>query len=330
MLLVNRRNKNGLLSVKIILALSIFFLGFVFGMLTIHFVKQKEINELQESLDTAIAEKTEEKVYNVYIPERSMIYGKVPVNPYNVDNFKIMDGFMAYVDDDGNKISHLGVDLSYHNKSVDFDALAASGIEFVMLRCGYRGYTEGGLVKDEKFDEYAAEANRVGLKLGVYFFTQAVTMEEAHDEAEFVIDLIKDYDISYPVAIDTEHVPDSGARTNENEISDELRTQMIIEFCKTVSEEGYYPMIYASENWMRRNMDLSKLTEYDFWVPQYLDENDFLFDFTIWQYTEAGYAPGIDGEVDLDISMVDYASFVPQLREAVLNNGKIVQFPELN
>lgn len=330
MLLVNRRIKNGLLSVKIILALSIFFLGFVFGMLTIHFVKQKEINELQESLDTAIAEKTEEKVYNVYIPERSMIYGKVPVNPYNVDNFKIMDGFMAYVDDDGNKISHLGVDLSYHNKSVDFDALAASGVEFVMLRCGYRGYTEGGLVKDEKFDEYAAEANRVGLKLGVYFFTQAVTMEEARDEAEFVIDLIKDYDISYPVAIDTEHVPDSGARTNENEISDELRTQMITEFCKRVSEEGYYPMIYASENWMRRNMDLSKLTEYDFWVPQYLDENDFLFDFTIWQYTEAGYAPGIDGEVDLDISMVDYASFVPQLREAVLNNGKIVQFPELN
>lgn len=326
---MSSRNKNGTLTVKIVLAFSIFFLGFVFGMLTIHFVKQNEINELQDSLDTALSEKTEEKVYNVYIPERDMIYGKVPVNPYNVDNFKIMDGFMAYVDDEGNKISHLGVDLSYHNSSVDFDELAASGVEFVMLRCGYRGYTEGGLVKDEKFDEYAREANRVGLKLGVYFFTQAVTMEEARDEAEFVIELIKDYDISYPVAIDTEHVPDSGARTNENEISDELRTQMLIEFCETIREEGYYPMVYASENWMRRNMDLSKLTEYDFWVPQYLDENDFLFDFTMWQYTEKGNAPGIEGEVDLDISMVDYASFVPALREAVVNNGKIIQFPEL-
>ena len=82
-------------------------------------------------------------------------------------------------------------------------------------------------------------------------------------------------------------------------------------------------MIYASENWMRRNMELKMLTEYDFWAPQYLEENDFLYDFTIWQYTDKGSIPGVKGEVDLDISMVDYASFVPQMREAYLTGGTI-------
>ncbi len=192
-----------------------------------------------------------------------------------------------------------------------------------MLRCGYRGYSEGGLVKDEKFEEYAAEAERVGLKLGVYFFTQAVSVEEAEEEAEYVIGLIKDYKISYPVAFDTEYIDDDSARTNTTEISDELRSKMCVAFCEKIKEAGYYPMIYASENWMRRYLELEPLRDYDFWAPQYLDENDFLYDFTMWQYTDSGNIPGVKGEVDLDMSMVDYASFVPQMREARDTGGQI-------
>ncbi len=270
-----------------------------------------------------VSDKEAANVTNVYIPARERILGQIPVNSYKLENFYIDDGYMAYHDDEGNKLSRLGVDLSYHQEHVDFAALKESGVEFVMLRCGYRGYSEGGLVKDEKFDEYARACNEYGIPLGVYFFTQAVSVEEAVREAEFTIDLIRDYDISYPVAFDTEYVSDKGARTNLTEIEEDLRSDMCIAFCEKIREAGYYPMIYASENWIRRDLDYEKLQDYDFWAPQYLEENDFMYDFTIWQYTERGFIKGVDEEVDLDISMVDYASFVPALREAVLTRGEI-------
>ena len=182
-------------------------------------------------------------------------------------------------------------------------------------------------MQDEKFEKYASEAERVGLDLGVYFFTQAITVEEAEDEAEFVLRLIEDHKISYPVAFDTEYIDDENARTNTTEISDELRSDICKAFCERIKQEGYYPMIYASENWMRRYLKVEALKDYDLWAPQYLDENDYLYDFTMWQYTDSGNIPGVRGEVDLDISMVDYASFVPALREAYLTEGAIETVP---
>ena len=97
------------------------------------------------------------------------------------------------------------------------------------------------------------------------------------------------------------------------------------EMIEKIREKGYYPMIYASENWFRRYLKVDALKQYDFWAPQYLEENDFLYDFTIWQYTDKGSIPGVKGEVDLDISMVDYASFVPGLREAYLTGGEVTE-----
>ncbi len=263
------------------------------------------------------------QVVNVYFPDRERVFGKIPINSYNKDNFYAEDGRMAYHDDEGKIISHFGIDLSYHQPEIDWDALEASGIEFVMLRCGYRGYSEGGLLKDEKFDEYAKECNDRNIPLGVYFFSQSLNEEEAVEEAEFTLSLIKDYKISYPVVLDTEYVSDKQARTNTAEIDDELRTRMCIAFCRRIEQEGYYPMIYASENWIRRELNYEALQDYDFWAPQYLEENDFLFDFTMWQYTCEGRIDGIEDYVDLNISMVDYASFVPALREAYLSKGII-------
>lgn len=235
---------------------------------------------------------------------------------------------MAYYNENGEKISHVGVDLSYHNNKVDFKKLADSPVEFVMLRCGYRGYTEGGLIEDERFKEYAKAANENNLKLGVYFFTQAITEQEAIAEADYVIKLIENYDISYPVAFDIEYVEDEEARTNTAELSREDLSKICIAFCERIKEAGYYPMIYASENWIRRKLDVSMLKEYDFWAPQYLDENDFLYDFTIWQYTDSGNAPGVEGSCDLNVSMVDYAKFVPSLREAIKTNGEIGEYSD--
>ena len=305
-------------AVIICLLITIFFFGFVIGMLVIHFA---EASKTEEKIEQIQEEKPE--IVNVYVPERKRAYGAIPVNSYNTENFRLEDGFMAYFDEEGNKVSHLGVDMSYHQQMVNWEELKNSECEFVMLRCGYRGYTEGGLIVDEKFDEYAQAANDAGIPLGVYFFTQAVSVEEAEAEADFVLSLIEKYQISYPVALDTEFVSDKEARTRTTEISDELRSEMCIAFCNKIKEAGYYPMIYAGENWMRRNLNLDMLQEYDFWAPQYLEENDFMYDFTIWQYTESGFIPGVDGEVDLNISMVDYSEFVPALREAVLSGGEI-------
>ncbi|MCR5590617.1 MAG: glycoside hydrolase family 25 protein [Lachnospiraceae bacterium] len=320
-----RRRRNTELTILIVL--SSFIMGFVVGAVIIHNKSSKEIAEVKNELATVIEEQSHVNVTNVYVPERKIREGNISLNSYKAENFRIDEGFMAYFNDDGEKISHLGCDLSYHNSHVDFDELAASGCEFVMLRCGYRGYSEGGIMKDEKFNEYASEAQRVGLKIGVYFFTQALTPEEAEEEAEYTLSLIEDYDISYPVAFDTEYIDDDNARTNKTEMTDELRSQICTAFCEKIRENGYYPMIYASENWFRRYLKVESLHQYDFWAPQYLEENDFLYDFTIWQYTDCGSIPGVRGEVDLDISMVDYASFVPAMREAYLTDGKIETFP---
>jgi len=311
--------------------LGMFFMlltGFILGMIVIHMSDEKREQEKLTALQAETDKQIEEikDTVSVYIPVRSVNAGELLKNSYNPDGFTIEDGFMAYYNDEGEKISHVGVDLSYHNEKVDWDALAASPVEFVMLRCGYRGYTEGGLVKDEKFDQYAKEANAHGLKLGVYFFTQAINEEEAIAEAEYVINLIEDYEISYPVAFDTELVDDSEARTNQAELTKEDLSNICIAFCERIKEEGYYPLIYASENWCRRRLDMTMLTDYEFWAPQYLEENDFLYDFTIWQYTESGDAPGVDGPCDLNVSMVDYASFVPALRAAKDTGGDIIEY----
>ena len=321
-----RRRRRRDVSVTILIIITSFVMGLVVGMVIIHNKSSKEIAAVKDELASVIEEQSHINITNVYVPKRNITEGLISTNSYNPENFRIDNGFMAYFDENGEKISHLGCDLSYHNKIVDFDQLAASGCEFVMLRCGYRGYSQGGLMKDEKFDRYAAEAQRVGLKLGVYFFTQALTAEEAVEEAEYTIKLIEDYDISYPVAFDTEYIDDENARTNTTEISDELRSEICRAFCERIKQEGYYPVIYASENWFRRSLEVESLREYDFWAPQYLEENDFLYDFTIWQYTDEGSIPGVKGDVDLDISMVDYASFVPQMREAFLSGGVIENY----
>lgn len=322
---MSKKAKRQSTGIIVLLVITFFLIGLVVGMLIIHLLGSGSDTDAESDKQIEMKVSEVKHVTNVYIPERERVLGQIAKNPYIFENFILEDGYMTYTDENGEKISHLGIDLSYHNQMVDWDKLAESGIEFVMLRCGYRGYTEGGLVKDEKFEEYAAEANRVGINLGVYFYTQSITVEEAVQEAEYVLDLIKDYNISYPVALDTEYLDDDKARTNKNEISRELRSEMAIAFCERIKEEGYYPMIYSNENWMRRNMDLEMLNQYDFWAAQFLEQNDFLYDFTIWQYTDKGSIPGISENVDLDISLIDYAEFVPSLREAVVSGGEIIE-----
>lgn len=322
-----KRKNTGLVFVLMIFMM---LTGFIMGMIIVHIVDTKKEKELVAKYEKQISEieQVVDESIHVYVPKRNIAPGSIMKNPYIQDNFVIEDGFMAYYNENGEKISHVGVDLSYHNDKVDWQQLAASPVEFVMLRAGYRGYTEGGIVEDEKFREYAQAANDNGLALGVYFFTQAITEQEAILEAEYVIRLIEDYDISYPVAFDTEYINDEEARTNKADLSKEDLSKICIAFCERIKDAGYYPMIYASENWFRRQLDMTMLTDYDYWAPQYIEKNDFLYDFTIWQYTEEGNAPGVEGICDLDISLVDYASFVPSFKDAHDTGGTISEYSD--
>ncbi|MBQ7564114.1 MAG: glycoside hydrolase family 25 protein [Lachnospiraceae bacterium] len=328
---MSRKRKQSNL-VFLISILSLFLLGVVTGMIIIHLYDRardsKEENTAFAAESIVPGEKDEaEELPRIYVPERKRVFGKIPINSYIQENFILEDGFLAYYDEEGNKISHLGIDLSYHNTGIDWELLSASPVEFIMLRCGYRGYSEGGLVEDEKFREYAAKCNEYGIPMGVYFFTQAITVEEAEKEADFVLSLIADYELSYPVAIDIEDAGDPKARTKTTELSKDLRTDMALTFCKRIEEAGYYPMIYASENYLRRVLNVEKFSDYDIWAPLYLEEDDFLYDHTIWQYTDSGNVPGIDTRVDLDLSMVDYAEFVPALRQAALGEALLTTIP---
>ncbi|MBO4903534.1 MAG: glycoside hydrolase family 25 protein [Lachnospiraceae bacterium] len=321
--------KSGSVAVVIILTVSMFFFGLIAGMLLVHYTgtraEKKQEQEEKQDVNTTIQVNGGTEYVKVYVPKREVRYGTIPIHSYDPDGFRIDNGYMAYFDENGNKISHLGIDISYHQEKIDWLGLKESPCEFVMLRCGYRGYTEGGLVEDEKFREYAQAAVDAGFPIGVYFFTQALTEEEAIAEADFVMDLIRDFPISYPVVIDTEYVSSAEARTNQAEMTEQERSKLLVTFCERIKENGYYPMIYASENWLRRDLDASMLQPYEIWAPQYLDENDFMYDFTIWQYTDAGHIAGVEGEVDLDISMVDYASFVPAMRQTVVGEGEIIE-----
>jgi len=316
-----RRGNTGWLAFVMFL---LFVTGLVFGMVIVHLIdkqhEEKMIAELQP-----IEEIIDETV-NVYFPARHVEYGQIPRNSYDPDNYTIEDGFVAYYNSDGKKISHVGVDLSYHNGKVDWNALAASPVEFVMLRCGYRGTTEGGLIEDENFRSYAQEANERGIDMDVYFFSQAINETEAVAEAEYVLKLIEDYDISYPVAFDTEYVDGEENRFNQADLSREELTNITLAFLRRIEEAGYYPMVYASENWLRRRLDVAALADYDLWAPQYNEENDFMYDFTIWQYTESGSVPGVEGVCDINISFVDYGEYIPSLLEAKRTGGEIGEY----
>ncbi len=315
----------GLIFVLVLLAS---FIGFLIGLAVMRTADAEKIAGLESSIPVEKA--PDVKVTNVYFPKREIVKGEVPRNSYNPEGFGVRDGYMSYYNDDNEKISKMGIDISYHQENIDWEKLKLSPVEFVMARVGYRGYTEGGLLEDEKFDEYASMCNENDIPLGVYFFSQAISEEEAIEEADYVINKIKDYKISYPVCFDTEDVSDTQARTNKAGIDKEERTKFCIAFCERIKAAGYYPMIYASENWIRRDLVYEDLQEYDFWAPYYRSENDFLYDFTIWQYSDSGNVPGVSGEVDLNVCMVDYAEFVPALREAVLSKGEVSEYDPEN
>ncbi len=218
--------------------------------------------------------------------------------------FKNEDGRMFYADPSVS--TYTGIDVSVFQGDIDWAAVKADGIDFVMLRAGYRGYGSKGIMgEDESFRKNAAAAKAAGLDVGAYFFSQATNAAEAQEEARFVLEIIKDADITYPVAYDWEIIDYDTARTDG--MSSAQITECARAFCDTVSAAGYEAVIYFNCEVGYFNYDLSGLNNIHFWLAEYGDTPSFYYDYKIWQYTMEGSVDGISGNVDMNICVRDFS-----------------------
>lgn len=208
---------------------------------------------------------------------------------------------------EGNQVTYpdtyQGVDVSSFSQDIDWYAVKEAGIHFAMVRVGYRGYTQGSLNVDDYFHQNAKGCNDAGVKLGAYFFSQAISVPEAIEEASFVISLLKDYKVDYPVCFDMEEL---GENARANNLTKEEVTKITIAFCNTIKEAGYTPMIYANSHWIFSKLDLEQVKDIDKWYAQYASEPYYPYEMTMWQYTESGSVPGISNAADRNISFIDY------------------------
>lgn len=199
-----------------------------------------------------------------------------------------------------------GIDVSVWQGTIDWDKVKAAGIDFAMIRCGFRGYSGSGVIeKDPRFDRNIAGALGAGINVGVYFYSTAVTEKEAEEEADWVVSVIKNYNITYPVAYDFEEFYNSdGSRAAG--LSQKQRTANTVAFLERIKSAGYNPMLYASASAVRRYWLYSKVRKYDYWLAHYTTKTNYSGPYVMWQCTSKGKVDGINGYVDFNIA---YKSF---------------------
>ena len=221
-------------------------------------------------------------------------------NAYLEENMNILEsGEIQYLEN-GQVISHKGIDVSKFQGEIDWNLVAQDGVEYAFIRVGNRGYGTGKLVEDEAFEANVEGALSAGLKVGVYMYTQAVNDAELLEEANFVLQKIAPYKIECPVVFDVEKVVGDNGRMNA--ISVEERTRLTKLFCDTIATAGYKPMIYHNMEMGAMMLELSELQQYDKWFAYYNPDLYWPYEYQIWQYTDKGRVNGIEGEVDLNIS----------------------------
>ena len=200
------------------------------------------------------------------------------------------------------------IDVSYVQKSIDWNKVKAAGVKGAIIRCGYRGYGSGALNEDAGFMNHITGANKAGLKLGIYFFTEAINAAEGKAEAQFALKMLKKAGVklTYPIAIDTENINAKNPvpRANSTKLSAAKRTEAIKAFCEEIKANGYEPMIYASTSWLNNQLNMSQLP-YKVWVAQYNSKVTYKGNYVIWQYSSVGKINGISGVVDMNHSYIN-------------------------
>ena len=282
-------------------------------------LKDKSGNQIYVLVD---GNYVEAKVADYY--KHSTFYKKEKVSQYTYTGWQNLDGRTYYFDKNGNKVTGeqiiqgakysfnsdgtlntgsgiLGIDVSTWNGNIDWNKVKNSGVSYVIIRTGFRGSTQGALVEDNRFRQNIQGATNAGLKVGVYFFSQAVNEVEAVEEASMVLSQIKGYPITYPVFIDVEP---SGGRGDA--LSSGERTKVINAFCQTIQNAGYKAGIYANKTWLAQKMNISALSGYKIWLAQYNSTVTYSGRYDMWQYSDKGTVAGINGQVDMNLSYLSY------------------------
>ncbi len=253
-------------------------------------------------------------VENINIEKYEAGYHTITVKLWNTKTNEIIESMSKKV------LFHTdiktGIDVSSYQGTIDWAKVKKDGIEFAMIRAGFRGWgtsddgVNGKLVQDTKFDENAKNAIKNGIPIGTYFFSQAIDEKEAVEEAKFVVSIIKDYKITYPVVIDVEYSGAPNHTGRADNVSKEMRTKICKAFADYIKKAGYTPMIYADKNFATNNLDMSKLSGYSFWLAHYTGAtqdnplnkpSSYSGKFKMWQYTSSGKVNGVNGNTDMNI-----------------------------
>lgn len=245
--------------------------------------------------------------YITYDNYRVPVYEDAERNPLTEEDFTWEDDRVQYVGGDYRK-TRFGIDVSAYqnqaspNRTIDWEAVADDGVDFAMVRIGFRGYGTGSLNADSFYAKNIDGAMEAGIDTGVYFFSQAITVEEAIEEAEYVIQLLDGHEISGPVAYDWE-MHDATYRVYG--ISPQMATACALAFCQRIEEEGYQPMIYVSKYVGYNKFNLPQLADYPIWFPEYNKSYPkFYYEIDTWQYTSSCTVAGIGGRVDANIQFI--------------------------
>lgn len=220
-----------------------------------------------------------------------------------------------------NGSAKLGIDVSKWNQEIDWAAVKEAGIEFAIIRCGYRGASTGALVIDPRYKENIEGAIEAGIPVGVYFFTQARDEVEAVEEASMVIRLIEDYDVDYPVFLDSES---AGGRGRADGLDSDERTRAHRAFLQTIQAAGYETGIYASRNWLKDRIDMTRLSDYRIWLAEYADAPTYdEYYYHMWQYTSKGTVDGISTNVDLNLCYMNIDTSINHSKHAAGYSGVV-------
>lgn len=220
-------------------------------------------------------------------------------NPYGEEDFAYENGFLKCIAGE----SWVGIDVSHHQGIIDWMQVAASDVEFAMIRMGHRTVDEGQLRSDRMGQKNLQGAIDAGLKVGVYFYSQAISVEEATEEARFLLDMLGDVQLQMPVVFDWEILSPQARTAN---VDSQILNACAIAFCDVIREAGYEPMIYFNQDIAKRLFDLQQMQErgYDFWLAMYSDKMTWPYQVDMWQYTDSGRVKGIETNVDLNVYLV--------------------------
>ncbi len=226
-------------------------------------------------------------------------YPPIDTNPFTASDFVAVGGVMECTAMD----AALGIDVSEHQGDIDWQQVAEAGIEFAFIRIGYRGYGTGKVGTDVRAAENLTGAQAAGIPVGAYFFSQAVSAQEAREEARFCIRFLRDYDIQLPVVFDWEYV---SADARSTDVSRKTLTEAAAVFCEELERAGYSAMLYFNPHVGKDYYQLEALQDYPWWLAAYTDEMNYPYAIELWQFSENGKVPGISEDTDLNLMFTDW------------------------